>query len=92
MEECRLSKYIGYTTTTLKQRMSTHAQNGSIITHSKEQHNRKLTTCEILQNVESIFHSTDKNELQIAEALFIKSECPSLNNQKEGETRILKIF
>ena len=92
MEECRLSKYIGYTTTTLKQRMTTHAQNGSITTHNKEKHNRKLKAAEILEHIKPIHHSIDKIELQIAEALFIKEEKPSLNNQREGETRILQIF
>ena len=91
--ECQPSKtYIGYTTTTLKQRLTTHAQNGSIATHSSTTHQNKIRTKEIMDHTTVLFRSTEKNELIIAEALLIKLKQPTINSQKEGETRILKIF
>lgn len=84
--------YIGYTTNTIKQRMTMHAQTGSIISHHKETHNNRPRTAEIMEDVSAIFKSRDKNELLIAEALLIKDRKPCLNNQNEGNTRILHIF
>ena len=90
---CQQSKkYIGYTTTTLKQRMTMHAQNGSILTHHKEVHKNKIKTAEILEGTDIIFRSPDKAELVLAEALLIKELKPTLNNQREGETKILSVF
>ena len=51
-----------------------------------------MKTQQILENVNVIFKSSDKMELILAEALLIKANSPTLNNQEEGETRILKIF
>ena len=84
--------YIGYTTTTLKQRTTTHAQNGSIKNHNSSTHQLKIRSKDILDNTTVIFRSIDMTDLTIAEALLIKTERPLINNQKEGETRILKIF
>ena len=84
--------YVGYTTTTLKQRALAHTQNGSIKTHNKETHNKKIITSDVIPHMKAIFKSPLKIELQIAEAIFIKKEKPPLNNQQEGDTRILKIF
>ena len=90
---CQQDKYyIGYTTTTLKQRMTMHAQKGSILEHATETHDYRIRTAEILENITNLFHSPDKQELEIAEALLIKEKKPTLNNQREGECRILKIF
>ena len=92
-EECQPSKsYIGYTTNPLKLRMTTHAQNGSIISHQTETHDHRAPTRELLDATKIIFRSAEASELKIAEALYIKLEGPILNNQREGETRILKIF
>ena len=84
--------YVGYTTTTLKQRALAHTQKGSIKNHNKETHNRKIITADITPCMQTIFKSPLKIELRIAEALFIKREDPPLNNQQEGDTRILRIF
>ena len=93
VEECKPSKiYIGYTTTTLKQRMVQHAQNGSIENHSKTAHHYKINSKEIVDNTIILFKSSERNDLVIAEALLIKSENPPLNNKREGETRILNVF
>ena len=92
-EECEPSMfYVGYTTTTLKQRALAHTQNGSIKNHNKEKHNRKIKTADVIPCMQTIFKSPLKIELQIAEAIFIKKESPPLNNQQEGDTRILRIF
>lgn len=84
--------YVGYTTTTLKQRALAHTQKGSIKDHNKEIHNKKIITADIIPCFQNIFKSPLKLELQIAEAIFIKKENPPLNNQQEGDTRILRIF
>ena len=90
---CQQSQiYVGYTTTTVKQRMTTHAQNESILSYSIEAHDKRVRTQEILQNIKVLYKSSDKNDLIVAEALYIKALSPTLNNQREGETRVLKIF
>jgi len=91
--ECKPDKfYIGYTTSSLKQRLLGHSQNGSIREHHEIQHGEKKKTAYLLENSTILHRSSDKLELQIAEALFIKSEKPTLNKQHEGEVRILRIF
>ena len=92
MDRCQPSNYIGYTETTLKQRMTTHAQNGSIKTHNITEHGRKLKAQQLVSSTEILHRSRDKSELLIAEALLIKEKRPSINNHREGEVRILKIF
>ena len=88
-EECQPSPYyIGYTTTTLKQRSLAHTQNGSIKSHNLDIHNKKIKTADVLPNMKVIHRSTARIELQIAEALFIKQENPPLNNKNECDTRI----
>ena len=72
--------------------MTTHAQNGSIMAHARSAHKLKIKTQQILENIKVIYKSPEKMELVLAEALLIKEHSPTLNNQKEGETRILKIF
>ena len=57
-----------------------------------EVHGSRVPTKDLLEATSVIFRSSDVAELKIAEALHIKTEKPSLNNQKEGETRILSIF
>ena len=39
-----------YTTTSLKQRMTAHTQNGGIRTHQQTVHQRKIKTFEILEH------------------------------------------
>ena len=93
VERCQPPQfYIGVTTTSLRQRATSHAQTGAIQLHHLNEHQNRIKTDEILNNTETLFYSTDKSELLIAEALFIKSNNPPLNRQHEGDTRILKIF
>ena len=90
---CQQSQfYIGYTTTTLKQRMTFHVQNGAIATHHKDIHSAKTRTADLLENTIILFRSSEKTDLVIAEAVLIKEHCPPLNGQREGETRNLRIF
>ena len=90
---CKQSQfYIGYTTTTLKQRMTLHAQHGGIISHHKDVHQIKTRTADILNHISVIFRASEKMDLLIAEALFIKEQNPPLNNQREGEKRVLSVF
>ena len=92
-EECEPpQKYIGYTTNPLKKRLTTHAQNGSIINHHTETHGQRVPTRELLEETTVIFRSSETAELKIAEALYIQQEAPSINNQREGEVRILNVF
>ena len=92
-EECLPSNnYIGYTITSLNKRFSMHAQTGSILNHAKSAHNLRPCTKEMLKNVKVLYKSVSKEELLIAESLYIKTDRPRLNNQREGETRILKFF
>ena len=92
-EECHSSKtYIGQTTTTLKQRMTTHAQNGSIKTHNLDEHQRRLRAADILACIDVLHSAHDRQELVLAEALLIKKLQPSINSQREGEVRVLSIF
>ena len=90
---CRQSQtYIGYTTTSLKQRMTMHAQTGSIISHLANSHENRPRTAEIQEHVKILFKSHDKIELTLAEAILIKQISPTMNNQREGETRVLRVF
>jgi hypothetical protein len=84
--------YIGYTETTLKERMTAHANRGSIKEHHSSVHNYKISTAEILRSVKVITKRSSKRELMIAEALCIKDEKPSINIQREDGVRMLKIF
>ena len=90
---CQPAKfYIGYTENTLVERMRTHAQNGSIASHHNSTHSRKPTTQELVNNSKVLKSSPKRQELLIAEALFIKSLNPSINAQREGNARILSVF
>ena len=55
--------YVGYTTTTVK--------NGSIPSHGMEVHDKRLRIQEILRNIMVLYESSDKNDLIVAEALYI---------------------
>ena len=92
-EECHPSEiYVGQTMTSLKQRMTTHAQNGSIRNHNQDKHQRRLRAAEILLDVDVLHSAHDRQELVLAEALLIKKLQPTINSQREGEVRVLSIF
>ena len=92
-EKCQpFTNYIGYTECILTDRLRNHAQNGSIKVHNIDYHKSKVTTQDILNNTQVLCYFNTKEELTIAEALHIKQENPRLNQQREGETRVLSIF
>ena len=87
--ECRPSEFwIGYTTTTLKQKMTAHAHKSSIDSHSSDVHSERFRNQKILDNIKLLSMSPDRSDLILAETLFAKSESPTLNNQRGTETRI----
>ena len=69
-----------------------HAQTGSIISHHVNSHEGRPRTAEILEHVKILFRSHDKTELTLAEAILIKQISPTMNNQRVGETRVLRVF
>ena len=90
--QCNLAnpkKYIGYTTTTLKERMLQHK---SIKNHHKIHHNRKIGYKEMLEHTNVVSRKSSRQDLLIMEALSIKNFKPELNNKEEGCVRILRIF
>jgi hypothetical protein len=86
--------YIGYTTCSVTERFRTHTQNSSSIKkHLQDVHNiNRVTTAELVTDVEIIKGSNNKTDLIFLEAIYIKSLKPSLNSQNEGCDKILKIF
>jgi len=86
------SIYIGYTTNTLKTRMSQHHYYGSIRKHSEEKHKIRISYDNIIRNTKNLKKDQNKEDLIILEALLIKSQVPNINMQEEGSYRILKIF
>ena len=92
-QECQpCTSYIGYTECTLKDRIRNHAQNGAIRSHNLEKHKLKITTNEIAQCTKVLRQLNTKEELTIAEAIYIKFHNPILNGQREGEVRVLPVF
>ena len=71
----------------LKQRKTTHAQNGSI-----EKYQGRLRASEILLNVNVLHSAHDSQELVLAEALLIKKLQLTINSQMEGKVRVLSIL
>ena len=93
MDGCQPNQsYIGYTTTSIKQRMTSHAQNGSIKNHNLNQHNSRISTNDIIDQIKILFNAPNKTDLRIAEALLIKKHNPSRNNQSDTFTRTLQVF
>jgi len=92
-EVCQPSTmYLGYTECALIDRLRNHTQHGSILQHSKDTHNAKVSTKELVDATEILRQMKSKEELLIGEALLIKEQNPSLNSQREGEVRVLLIF
>ena len=83
------SCYIGYTTTTVKERFKQHA---SIKKHFRTVHNRNITGSEMIKNVSILAHVNNKIDLILTEALLIKEHGPVINIQTDDFNRTLKIF
>ena len=86
--------YIGYTTCTIKDRFRMHTQNcSSIKKHLTTVHEiDRITTAELVKDVQVLASASDKRDLIFLEALILKEKKPPINSQMEGEDRILKVF
>jgi hypothetical protein len=89
---CNSASYIGYTTCALAKRFYMHVQTGAIRKHNANIHSQKPLTRELLQTTTVIYRGYGKQDLTIAEALFIKQHRPSINQQDEGYVRVLNLF
>lgn len=89
---CNSTSYIGYTVCSLAKRFYTHVQTGAIRLHNKDSHNKKPLTKELLKHTVVLYRAQTKTDLTIAEALLIKEVKPCLNQQDEGQVRVLRIF
>ena len=91
MSHSQVTKYIGFTQTTLSQRLTSHGQNGSIWNHFKEIHNNKPTREQLTNNTNIIAKSKDRLRLAIKEALLITDKKPEINKQYNNFTNILRL-
>jgi hypothetical protein len=89
---CNSTSFIGYTICSLAKRFYTHVQTGAIRLHNKLTHNKKPLTRDLLKDTVVLYRAPTKLDLTIAEALLIKEVKPCLNQQDEGQVRILRIF
>jgi hypothetical protein len=93
--ECELQEsanYIGMTTTTLSRRLTMHLASGGPKIHSEVNHKQKLTRAQLVDNTTIIRSCNDYTRLQIMEAIIIKQQAPTINNQCTGIGRTLKLL
>ena len=88
----KAENYIGCTTTTLSRRLTMHRQNGSILKHFTDVHDRKPTRDELIENTTIIGREVTKYRLAVKEALIILNTEPSLNIQFDNFSTILKLY
>ena len=70
-----------------------HAQQGSIKKHLMEVHHQsKVAKQAIMKNITILRKIHNTNNIQIAEALLIKENKPTLNSQNEFSERTLRVF
>ena len=91
MSRSQVMQYIGFTQTTLSQRLTFHRQNGSIHSHFKEHHNIKPTREQLTNNTNIISRGKDRLRLAIKESLLILDKKPEINKQYDNFTNILKL-
>ena len=85
-------KYIGYTTNSLSTRMTQHFTKGAIREHGQDNHDKRFSKEDIINNTVIIKKDNCANNLRIMEAVLIKKHKPSINRKDEGRTRTLLIF
>lgn len=91
--ECSIDNtYIGYTTQTLKKRMEQHYYSGAIRLHGQDDHDRRFSKKEILENTAWLKKDTCASNLRILESIMIKKFKPSINRKDEGFVKTLSIF
>ena len=91
MSHSQVTKYIGFTQSTLSKRLTYHGQNGSIYSHFEDEHKSKVTREQLTENTNIISKSTDRLRLSIKEALLILDSKPEINKQYNNFTNILKL-
>ena len=69
MSHSQVMQYIGFTQTTLSQRLTFHHQNGSIHSHFKKEHHIKPTREQLTNNTNIISRGKDRLRLAIKESL-----------------------
>ena len=74
--------YIGRTSTTLKRRLQSHKNNGSILDHFISVHDKKPALQTLIDNTKIEHMESRFRKLQIAEAVFIHTKQPLINVQK----------
>lgn len=87
IEDCRLHSvgYIGATTTSLSRRLTMHLQEGTLKEHMTEQHGIPLTRKHLTQNTTVLKTCSNRTQLMITEALYIREHTPALNKQLHSQ-------
>ena len=91
MSHSQVMQYIGFTQTTLSQRLTFHRQNGSVHSHFKEEHHIKPTREQLTNNTNIILRGKDRLRLAIKESLLILDKKPEINKQYDNFTNNLKL-
>ena len=92
MSHGQATEYIGFSQSTLSQRLTFHRQNGSIRDHFEMYHNQKPTREQLTDNTEVIARAKDRHRLAIKEALLILKERPIINKQFDNFGNVLKLY
>jgi hypothetical protein len=69
-----------------------HLASGGPKIHSEVNHKQKLTRAQLVDNTTIIRSCNDYTRLQIMEAIIIKQQAPTINNQCTGIGRTLKLL
>ena len=79
------STYIGRTSSALRRRLQSHRSQGSIFQHFTEIHNMRPPLQKLIEQTEIIHRETRFRKLQIAEAVSITCQHPSINIQQAAD-------
>ena len=82
------TRYIGFTTTTLSRRITSHLQDGAIKRHYRDSHGLQLTRSHMDNNTIILEKQTNKSRLKMTEAVYIHTIKPSINIQVQPESTI----
>ena len=79
------STYIGRTSSTLRRRLQFHRNNGSIFQHYTDIHNMKPPLQALIESTEIVHKENQFRKLQIAEAVSITCQRPTINIQQAAD-------
>ena len=79
------STYIGRTSSTLRRRLQAHRSNGSIFQHFTETHNMRPPLQKLIEQTEIVHKESAFRKLQIAEAVSIICQHPTINIQQAAD-------